>query len=136
MTQETIELEGLRVVLDKLVHHCENVDLPSTLSHAFIYFLSIHNLSDRTVTILGRKWVLKNDDDTTTVVEGDKVVGETPILATGETFTYNSYHLTHIGAIASGSFHGVDELDNKIRVRIPEFRLEIPDETRPNPTLS
>lgn len=124
------------MVLDKLVHHCENVNLPDTLSHAFIYFLSIHNLSDRTVTILGRKWVLKNDDDTTTVVEGDKVVGETPVLTPGETFTYNSYHLTHIGAIASGSFHGVDEFDNKIRVRIPEFRLESPDETLPDPALS
>ena len=123
-------------MLDKLVHHCENVNLPDTLSHAFIYFLSIHNLSDRTVTILGRKWVLKNDDETTTVVEGDKVVGETPVLTPGETFTYNSYHLTHIGAIASGSFHGVDELGNQIRVRIPDFRLEIPDETRPDPTLS
>ncbi|MBU61064.1 MAG: magnesium transporter [Opitutae bacterium] len=136
MTQETIELEGLRVALDKLVHHCENVNLPDALSHAFIYFLSIHNLSDRTVTILGRKWVLKNDDETTTVVEGDKVVGETPVLTPGETFTYNSYHITHIGAIASGSFHGIDELGNKIRVRIPDFRLEIPDDMRSDPTLS
>ncbi len=136
MPEKTIDLEGLHVALDKLVHHHENKSLPEAESHAFIYFLSIHNMSDRKVTLLGRKWVLENDDGTTTVVEGDKIVGETPTLAPGESFSYNSYHHSRIGAYASGSFHGYDELDNKIRVRIPKFRLDIPDDDRPDPTLS
>ena len=134
--EETIEPEGLRVALDKLVHHQENQSLPEVESHAFIYFLSIHNMSDRKVTLLGRKWVLENDDGTTTVVEGDKIVGETPTLACGESFSYNSYHLSHIGAYASGSFHGYDEFENKIRVRIPKFRLDILDNDKPDPALS
>ena len=124
------------MALDKLVHHEEDEGEADSGSHAFIYFLSIHNMSDRKLTLTGRKWVLENDDGTSTVVEGDKIVGETPFLAPGETFSYNSYHVTHIGAYASGSFHGHDEFENKIRVRIPKFRLDIPDENQPDPSLS
>ena len=136
LSQETIELEGLRVALDKLVHHDESDRVSSGESHAFIYFISIHNMSDRKVTLTGRKWVLENDDGTSTVVEGDKIVGETPFLAPGETFSYNSYHVTHVGAYASGSFHGFDEFENKIRVRIPKFRLDLPEKEKPDPELS
>ena len=48
-----------------------------------------------------------------TVVEGEKIVGESPLIAPGETFSYNSYHVTHLPAEAFGSFHGVDELKIK-----------------------
>ena len=136
MPEETIEPEGLRVALDKLVHHQENQSLPEVESHAFIYFLSIHNMSDRKVTLLGRKWVLENDDGTTTVVEGDKIVGETPTLACGESFSYNSYHVTSMNAKVLGSYHGVDQLDQKIHVNVPEFELIIPDEDSSDPSLS
>ncbi len=131
MSSESKELEGLRVNLDKLVHNLADFSSSEAeageTSHAFIYFLSIHNMSDRSITLLGRKWVIQNADGTTTVVEGDKIVGETPTLAPGETFSYNSYHVTRQEASATGSFHGVDEFEQKIHVRIPEFRLKIPE---------
>jgi ApaG protein len=83
------ELPGLSVKLDKLVyHHGDN--LPPDRPHAFIYHLTIRNDSDRTVTLLGRKWVIENTDGTSLVVEGDKIVGETPTLAPGGHFSYNS----------------------------------------------
>ena len=117
--------------MDKLVHNLADFSSSEAeageTSHAFIYFLSIHNMSDRSITLLGRKWVIQNADGTTTVVEGDKIVGETPTLAPGETFSYNSYHVTRQEASATGSFHGVDEFEQKIHVRIPEFRLKIPE---------
>ena len=34
----------------------------------------------------------------TTVVEGDGVVGQTPVLEPGEDFSYNSYHVTAANA--------------------------------------
>ena len=72
--------------------------------------------------------MLSNDDGTTTVVEGEKIVGETPVIPSGESFSYNSYHVTHLAATASGSFHGVDEYAEKIHVRLSPFRLEIPED--------
>ncbi len=129
MSEQSTELEGLHATLDKLVHHRENSKVKGINLHAFIYFVSLINMSDRTVTLHGRKWVLSNLDGTTTVVEGEKIVGETPTIPPGESFSYNSYHVTHLSAMAAGSFHGVDEFGNKIHVRMEPFRLDIPEDS-------
>ena len=71
-----------------------------------------------------------------TVVEGDKIVGETPIIEPGKSFSYNSYHVTHLSAEASGSFHGFDQFDQKVYVRIKPFRLDIPDTLETEQPLS
>ncbi len=120
------ELPGLTVVLDRLVYRHGGSELPPEQPHAFIYYLTIQNSSDRTVTLLGRKWIVQHADSTQLVVEGDKIVGETPRLDPGEKFSYNSYHVTHCDAAVHGSFHGVDEQGRHIFVRIPKFDLRIP----------
>ena len=136
MANESTELEGLRVSLDKLVYHKDPINLPSEQPHAFIYFITISNLSDRSVRIIGRKWIILNQDGTKTVIEGDKIVGETPIITPGEEFSYNSYHVTDMNATVRGSFHGIDQMDQKIHVNVPEFELIIPDQDSPDPALS
>ncbi|OUU25401.1 MAG: magnesium transporter [Verrucomicrobia bacterium TMED44] len=136
MNEESIEIEGLHASLDKLVHHREKSKVEGIDLHAFIYFISISNLSVRSVTLLGRKWVLANDDGTKTVVEGEKIVGESPLIPPGETFSYNSYHVTHLPAEAFGSFHGVDEFKNKIHIRMKPFRLNIPGDATIDPAHS
>lgn len=125
-----LELPGLRVELDKLVYRHGGEQLPPDRPHAFIYYLTIRNDSGRTVTLLGRKWVVEHSDGTQLVVEGDKIVGETPRLAPGAHFSYNSYHVTACDARAHGSFHGLDENGQRIFVRIPLFTLHIPDADR------
>jgi len=100
--------------------------LPADKPHAFVYFVTIRNASDRIVTLLGRKWVIHHSDGEQLVVEADKIVGETPRLAPSEQFSYNSYHMTGVDARAHGSFHGVDEFGNKIHVVLPPFDMTIP----------
>ena len=126
MKEQSIELDGLQASLDKLVHHREKSNVEGIDLHAFIYFISISNLSDRSITLRGRKWVLANDDGTKTVVEGEKIVGESPMIPSGETFSYNSYHVTHLSTEACGSFHGTDEFNNRIHIKMKPFRLDIP----------
>jgi len=121
-----LELPGLRVEIDKVVYRHGGEQLPPDQPHAFIYYLTIRNDSTRTVTLLGRKWVVEHADGTQLVVEGDKIVGESPRLAPGEHFSYNSYHVTACNARAHGSFHGLDENEHRIFVRIPPFELLIP----------
>jgi ApaG protein len=94
--------------------------------HAFVYFITIQNSSDHTVTLLGRKWVVEHADGSQLVIEGDKIVGETPRLAPGEQFSYNSYHVTGCDATARGSFHGIDEQGRRIHVLLPAFAMTIP----------
>ncbi|HUJ44332.1 MAG TPA: ApaG domain [Opitutaceae bacterium] len=126
MAQTSVEIPGLTAHLDRLVHHHGGSWLPEGKQHAFVYFITIKNGSDRIVTLLGRKWVILHEDGSRFVVEGDKIVGETPRLAPGEQFSYNSYHVTGCDATANGSFHGVDEFGHHVHVKLASFAMVIP----------
>jgi ApaG protein len=119
-------LPGLTARLDKLCYHHGGCSLPEDKPHAFVYFITILNGSDHTVTLLGRKWVIEHADGNRLVIEGDKIVGETPRLAPGEQFSYNSYHVTGEDAVAHGGFHGVDETGRRVHVMLPPFGMHIP----------
>jgi len=124
MNAPSHELPGLRVTVDRVVHHTD-AGLPAERPHAFIYFITIANASDRTVRLLGRKWIIR-EGASVEVVEGDGIVGETPVLAPGGTFSYNSYHLAAGECTAHGAFHGVDDGDRPVCVRIPLFTMTPP----------
>ncbi len=128
MTEPFIELPGLKTTLDKLVYQ-PAMQTPADRPHCFVYFITIHNDSEVTVTIKGRKWVVKNEGNQVTVVEGQGVVGKTPEIAPGEQFSYNSFHLldTRTGR-ASGNFFGTDETGRRIMTRIPDFEMKVPAE--------
>jgi len=123
---DLLELPGLSVTLDRLVYAPE-LPAPPDKPHSFVYFISIHNGSDRTITIKGRKWVVTNSRNEVLVIEGDGVVGEFPVLRPGEKFSYNSRHiLDTTRAIAQGSYLGVDEQGARVVVRIPTFEMVVP----------
>lgn len=126
MSSSSLELPDLSARLDKLAYHHGGASLPADKPHAFVYFVTVLNASERTVILLGRKWVIEQADGSHLVVEGEKIVGETPRLSPGEHFSYNSYHVSGESARASGSFHGVDDLGRKIHVRLPPFDLLVP----------
>jgi ApaG protein len=119
------ELPGLRVTVDKVVHH-RDANFPPETPHAFVYFLTISNLSQETVKLLGRKWILRGSDGQTEIVEGDGIVGETPTLPPGEKFSYNSYHLAGGPVSAEGSFHGTTLGGERVFTRIPAFEMTPP----------
>ncbi len=121
------EIPGLTARLDKLVYHHGGVSLPEDKPHAFVYYITICNASDTTVALLGRKWVIEYENGTHQVIEGDKIVGETPRLAPGEEFSYNSHHVTGCNAHVLGCFHGVDAKGAKVHVLLPPFDLILPE---------
>ena len=126
------ELSGLSVKLDNLVYNHDPENLPEEQAHAFIYFLTISNLSKETVTLLGRKWIITYADQSTQVIEGDKIVGKTPTLEPGKSFSYNSYHVTNQNARVHGSFHGVTADGRHIFCKIPPFFLTISEDDEIN----
>ena len=119
------ELLGLRVTVDKVVHH-RDANFPAETPHAFVYFLTISNLSQETVKLLGRKWIIRAPDGTMEIVEGDGIVGETPTLPPGESFSYNSYHLAGGPLTAEGAFHGTTQSGERVFARIPPFAMTPP----------
>jgi ApaG protein len=124
--QQFIELDGFRVSVDRVVYEEDPVG-PAGQPHRFVYFITIHNDSEETVSIKGRKWVVTNDQGQTVVVEGDGVVGQFPTIPPGGRFSYNSFHLlgTRRGR-AEGSYFGLDGKGRRVITRIPPFDLEVP----------
>lgn len=108
------------------VMHLPTLDTPSNKPHAFVYFLTIENGSDVTVTVKGRKWIVTEENGEVVVVEGPGVVGETPTLGHGEEFSYNSCHVIAYDAVAKGALFGVTEHGDMFSVEIPEFSMKVP----------
>jgi len=122
-----IELPGLHVRVNDVVFQPQAL-VPMDVLNRFVYYITIHNDSDTLVIIKGRKWVVTESSGEVIAVEGDGVVGEFPCLEPGEHFTYNSSHVFGSPkAVATGSYLGVDDLQNRVIVRIPEFEMEVPD---------
>jgi ApaG protein len=125
MPEALIELEGLHVTVDRVVH-VPHLDAPPDRPHPFVYFITIHNHSEDTVTIRGRKWVVTDRAGQRLVVEGDGVVGKCPRLEPGESFSYNSYHTIGMDSVVEGAFFGVTDEGERVFVRIPPFELQVP----------
>ena len=120
------ELSGLRVTVDD-VTFMPGLDAPPERPFPFVYFITIHNDSDETVTIKGRKWVVVDTRGDTVVVEGDGVVGKFPRLLPGEHFSYNSYHTIGSDSVAQGAFIGTTDEDRPVLTRIPKFEMKVPE---------
>ena len=56
----------------------------------FLYTITITNDSDATVQLLSRHWIITDGDGHVEEVKGPGVVGQQPLLAPGEAFTYTS----------------------------------------------
>jgi len=125
---QSSQIEGLKVTLDNLEYHYGGSGEAEETPHVFVYYITIDNQSKRRVKLLGRKWIISSPNGEKLVVEGDKIVGNEPDLAPGETFSYNSFHLSATDVSAIGSFHGIDEDGNRIHTRIPRFVMRIPDQ--------
>lgn len=118
-------LPGLSVSVDQVVYDPSR-PAPPDRPHPFIYHLSIHNRSEEPVNIFGRKWIVRDTDGDTLVVEGDGVVGQFPRIEPGESFSYNSYHVIKADSTAGGSFFGRTDAGRPVCARIPEFEMQTP----------
>ncbi len=95
---------------------------------AFAYTMCITNQSDQSITLRNRHWIITHADGGVEEVIGDGVIGETPELAPGESYSYTSGTLipTPVGSMR-GSYGFVTSDGQSFRAEIPEFALHAPD---------
>ena len=121
------ELDGLSVEIDDVIY-MPSLEHPEDRPHPFVYFINIRNNSDQRICIRGRKWLVREDNtDEVIVVEGDGVIGQMPNLDPGEEFSYNSYHVARGNGYAEGAFFGHTDDGKPIYVKIPRFKLQLPE---------
>ena len=118
-------LAGIHVSVDELLY-MPALETPPDRRHPFAYFITIENSTDRPLTLIGRKWVVRQEEGGTLVVEGIGVVGKTPYLLPGETFSYNSYHAVFANSEVSGGFLLQDDHGRTFAARVPDYHLEVP----------
>jgi ApaG protein len=119
------ELADLSVRIEKVVF-APQLEAPPEKPFPFAYFIRIINDSSQTISILARKWILRDRKGEIVVVEGEGVVGESPKLMPGDTFSYNSYHVIAGDSKVTGAFFGVDSEGAGIFAQIPSFSLKCP----------
>jgi len=95
---------------------------------AFAYTIYITNRSDRSITLRNRHWIITHADGSTEEVIGEGVIGKTPELGPGKSYSYTSGALipTPVGSMR-GSYGFVTDDGQSFRAEIPEFTLHSPD---------
>jgi ApaG protein len=94
----------------------------------FSYRITITNSGRETVQLQRRHWIIRDSLAPTREVEGAGVVGETPVLRPGDSFTYSSACDLKSGfGRMDGSFQMVRTSDDgPFDVAIPELHLHFP----------
>ncbi len=123
MTQLT---KGIRVTTK--VKFKEEYSEPENSYFVFFYRITIENFNDFEVQLLRRHWDIFDSNGIKTVVNGEGVVGENPILTPGELFCYESACNLESGMGSMSGFYEFMRTSDGVlfQAEIPEFVMEVP----------
>jgi len=95
--------------------------------HLFAYTVVITNQGDVTAQLVSRHWIITNGYGKTEHVRGPGVVGEQPVLAAGESFSYTSAcPLTTPNGSMRGSYQMLTEDGETFDAEVPLFEMYAP----------
>lgn len=109
----------------------ENESNPKNKCWFWSYTVEITNHSEIVVQLRSRHWRIVNSDGEMHEVRGAGVVGEEPILRSGESFRYtSSCPLDTASGFMSGFYQMQDTDGDMFDIAIPSFPLDIPGANR------
>ncbi|GAA5513264.1 protein ApaG [Deinococcus carri] len=95
----------------------------------FAYVIRIENHSGETWQLLSRHWDILDAGGRETVVDGEGVVGEQPVIPPGGAYVYDSFvTVQDTPGRMSGHYVMQDAWGKQAQVPIPPFVLEVPGE--------
>ncbi len=123
---KTLTTNGVKISVE--THYRPDHSDPRESRFVFAYRITIQNLSQHTVQLMRRYWLITDSDGVRREVEGDGVIGEKPVLKTGELHQYSSgCHLgSEIGSMEGHYTMMNTETGELFVVYIPRFRLTAP----------
>lgn len=96
--------------------------------YAFAYEITIKNQSEQSVKLLNRYWLITNADGKKTEVKGAGVVGEQPLIPSGESYQYNSGAVLDTPVGAMEGYYEMQLADGEmVTVPIRPFSLAVPN---------
>ncbi|KZB63491.1 Co2+/Mg2+ efflux protein ApaG [Thalassospira lucentensis] len=104
---------------------------PDSHRYVWAYRVVIENQGPKTVQLLNRYWRITDSRGSTQEVRGSGVVGEQPVLASGESFNYTSgAPLATPSGFMVGTYEMTDMDGNRFDIEIPAFSLDSPHSQR------
>ncbi len=94
----------------------------------YSYHIIIENLSEHTVQLLRRHWVITDSNGSKREVQGDGVIGKQPVLHPGQMHEYSSWSPLMTGLGKMGGHYIMRRIDDEgiFHVKIPAFDLVAP----------
>jgi len=100
---------------------------PSEGSFVFSYEIGMSNEGDRDAQLLFRHWLIHDSAAGDSMVDGEGVVGEQPLLAPGDSHEYRSYCVLRSPVGYMEGYYTFARSDGqKFRVEVPRFHLNGP----------
>ncbi|NJO23768.1 MAG: Co2+/Mg2+ efflux protein ApaG [Sphingomonadales bacterium] len=116
---------GIRIKVEP--QYVEEQSSPDDSYFFWAYTIEIANQSDAVVQLKTRHWRITDAHGKTEEVRGPGVVGKTPVLDPGESFTYTSgCPLGTASGIMVGSYQMQLQDGSLIDVAVPAFSLDSP----------
>ena len=111
--------------------YLEEESAPEDDRFFWAYTIDISNEGSETVQLRSRHWRITDAEGRTEEVRGPGVVGETPVIQPGSSFSYTSgCPLETPSGIMVGSYQMTTESGELINVAIPAFSLDSPHAAR------
>ncbi|MFS1912673.1 Co2+/Mg2+ efflux protein ApaG [Vibrio sp. 10N.286.48.B7] len=101
---------------------------PDHHRYVFAYIITIKNLSKETVQLISRRWLITDANGKQMTVEGEGVVGQQPMIAGYDEYTYSSGTAieTPVG-VMQGHYIILDEKGHEFTAEVEPFRLALPN---------
>jgi ApaG protein len=116
---------GVKVEVES--HYLAEKSNPLRQRWFFAYDIRISNLGEDVVQLLNRHWVITDANGDVEEVKGPGVVGNQPVLAPGESFSYTSFcPLTTPFGTMEGSYQMVTDDGRTFEAKIAQFALSQP----------
>lgn len=112
-------------------YYMEDRSDPDEDRYFWAYTIEIANQGAETVQLKSRYWRITDETGRVEEVRGPGVVGETPVLKPGASYSYTSgCPLPTPSGIMVGQFFMVADTGAAFSIDIPAFSLDIPDRKR------
>lgn len=114
--------EGIRITVRP--NFLPDQSIPEQRQYVFAYNVRIENIGQQSAQLLSRRWRIHDSIGEDTVVAGDGVVGEQPLLVPGAVHEYQSFCvLKSANGYMEGEYRFVRADTTRFEASIPRFQL-------------
>jgi ApaG protein len=111
--------------------YLEDQSDPDGHHYVWAYTVQLENTGEEKIKLINRHWHITDATGAVQEVRGAGVVGEQPVLNSGDSFQYTSgAALRTPSGIMKGNYEMETDLYERFLVEIPAFSLDSPDQMR------